>query len=93
MPKQIFGKDVKEKDWKKAKSLAKEQGFSIKDDKETFYKYTMGILKQMMRDELEETTVAGDVAVPHGGKKKTKRNKKPHKWSDLVKQINNIEKE
>lgn len=92
MPKKLFGKKVKESEWEKAKKLTKEQGFSIKDDKEAFYKYAMGILKQMMSDELEETTVAGDVAVPHGGKK-TKYNKKPHKWSDLVKQINNIEKE
>lgn len=93
MPEKIHGKKVKEKEWKKAKELAKKQGFSVKDDKEGFYKYAMGILKQMMSDELDETTVAGDVAVPHGGKGKRKVNKKAMKWSDLVKQINDIEKE
>lgn len=93
MPKKIYGKKVKESEWEKAKQLAKDQGFSVKDDKEKFYKYSMGILKQMMSDEIEETTVAGDIAVPNatGGKKKL--NKRAMKWSDLIKQINDIEKE
>lgn len=71
MPKKLFGKKVPEEYWSRAKKLAKEQGFS-KDDKEKYYKYTMGILKQMMN----ETVVAGDVAIPIGNTKK---------WSNIIK--------
>ena len=83
MPKTLSGKKVSEDDWKKAKELAKKEGFSIKKDKVNFYKYTMGILKQMMSKELEETTVAGDIAVPNVAMK-LKTNDKPAKWSDLI---------
>ena len=82
MPKKLFGKDVKEADWKKAKQLAKDQGLSVKKDKTGFYKYTMGILKKMMNGELEETTVAGDIAISNPA---IKLNDKPAKWSDLIK--------
>lgn len=83
MPKTLQGKKVKEKYWKEAKQLANKEGFSIKKDKQAFYKYTMGILKQMMSKDLEETVVAGDVAVPSLPLAKDKE--KPSKWSDLIK--------
>ncbi len=77
MPKTLFGKKVPEEYWTKAKKLAKEQGIN-KKDKDRYYKYTMGILKQMM----SETVVSGDVAVPSGVIKKS-----PKKWNNIIKQI------
>lgn len=77
MPKKLFGKKVPERYWKTAKKLAKKNGFTIKDNKEQYYKYVMGILKQMMR--LNETVVAGDVAIPIG-------TKPLKKWSNIIKQ-------
>lgn len=83
MPKRIFGEEVPEEYWEDAKKQAKKQGFSPKKDKSKFYSYTMGILKKMMANKINETTVAGDVAVPSGGISFT--NTKPVKWPDIVK--------
>lgn len=78
MPKKMFGKRVPERYWKEAKKQARKQGFTIKDDKDKFYKYAMGIVKKMIK----ENVVAGDVAVPNVPLKKP--NEKPKKWSELI---------
>ena len=83
MPKTLNGKKVPERYWKEAKKQARKQGFTIKDDKDKFYQYAMGIVKKMMN----ESVVAGDVAVPNcpitGKPKKLKRLKK-QKWVELL---------
>jgi len=78
MPKTLHGKKVPERYWKEAKKLAREQGFTIKDDKDKFYQYAMGIVKKMMK----ESVVAGDVSVPN--KPLEKENKKPKKWNEII---------
>ena len=90
MPKVLDGVDVPEKYWDLAKKQTRAQGLSIKKDKDKFYAYAMGILKTMMKNKIEETVVAGDVAVPTcpvTGKpmKMKKKQKKQQKWVELLK--------
>ena len=74
MPKTLHGKKVPERYWKEAKKQARKQGFTIKDDKDKFYQYAMGVVKNMMK----ESVVAGDVVVPNVSNGKSK------KWKDLL---------
>ena len=52
MPKTLNGKRVPERYWKEAKKQARKQGFTIKDDKDKFYKTQIECNKEFKRIQL-----------------------------------------